>query len=82
MLGTLVGRKLFDDDTPISPTFDMGWHVHVYPFGIAAKVTRAAGPNAQGFHIDPVIGNLAAEIDRLRGGSFGVDRCPRSMSRG
>ncbi|MDD5706147.1 MAG: hypothetical protein PHR35_09495 [Kiritimatiellae bacterium] len=74
LLGTLVGRELFDDDTPISPTFDMGWHVHVRPFGIAAKVTRAAGPNAQGFHIDPVISNLAAEIDRLRGGSFGVDR--------
>jgi len=74
LLGTLVGRELFDDDTPISPTFDMGWHVHVQPFGIAAKVTRAAGPNAQGFHIDPVISNLAAEIDKLQGGSFRVDR--------
>lgn len=74
LLGTLVGRELFDDDTPISPTFDMGWHAHVQPFGLAAKVTRAAGPNAQGFHIDPVIGDLAAEIDSLRGGSFGVDR--------
>jgi len=74
LLGTLVGRELFDDDTPISPTFDMGWHAHVQPFGIMAKVTRAAGFNAQGFHIDPVITNLAAEIDKLHGGSFGVDR--------
>lgn len=74
LLGTLVGRELFDDDTPISPTFDMGWHIHMRPFGIAATVTHASGPNAQGFHIDPVITNLAAEIDKLRGGSFGVDR--------
>ena len=74
LLGTLVGRELFDDDTPISPTFDMGWHVHVQPFGLAAKVTRTANPNAQSFHIDPVIRDLAAEIDRLQGGSYGVDR--------
>jgi hypothetical protein len=74
LLGTLVGRELFDDDTPISPTFDMSWNTHVQPFGIAAKVTRAACPNAQGFHIDPVISNLVAEIDQLGGGSFGVDR--------
>ena len=74
LLRTLVGRELFDDDTPISPTFDIGWHTHVRPFGIAAQVIRAEGPHAQGFHIDPVIDNLQAEIDRLRGGSFGVER--------
>jgi len=74
LLGTLVGRELFDDDTPISPTFDMGWHTHCRPFGLDAAVTRASGPHAQGFHIDPVIKDLAAEVDKLRGGSFGVDR--------
>lgn len=74
LLGTLVGRELFDDDTPISPTFDIGWHTQVKPFGISPVVTRAEGPNAQGFHIDPVISDLAAELDKLRGGSFGVDR--------
>lgn len=74
LLGALVGRELFDDDTPLSPTFDMGWHTRCRPFGLDAKVTRAAGPNAQGFHIDPVIHDLAAELDKLRGGSFGVDR--------
>jgi len=74
LLGTLVGRELFDDDTPISPTFDMGWSTQVRPFGISGAITRAAGPNAQGIHIDPVITDLAAEIDKLRGGSFGVDR--------
>ena len=74
LLATLVGRELFDDDTPIAPTFDMTWHTHVQPFGIEAAITRAAGPHAQGFHINPVIHDLAAEIDKLRGGSFGVDR--------
>jgi hypothetical protein len=74
LLRTLVGRELFDDDTPISPTFDIGWNTHARPFGIKAQTTRADGPNAQGFHIDPVIENLEAEIDKLRGGSFGVDR--------
>ncbi len=74
LLGTLVGRELFGDDTPISPTFDMRWQTHVRPFGIASKVTRPDIANPQGFHIDPVITDLAAEIDKLRGGSFGVNR--------
>ena len=74
LLGTLVGRELFDDDTPISPTFDIGWQTHVNPFGLDAKVTRADVPHAQGFHIDPVITDLAAQIDTLRGGTFGVNR--------
>ena len=74
LLSTLVGRELFDDDTPITPTFDIGWHTHVRPFGIAAKITRADGPNPQGFHIDPVIDDLAEQLDQLRGGHFGVDR--------
>jgi hypothetical protein len=29
LLNTLVGRELFDDDTPISPTFDISWQTHV-----------------------------------------------------
>jgi len=74
LLGKLVGRELFDDDTPISPTFDMTWNTHVRPFGLQHKITRAQGPNAQGFHIDPIICDLATELHRLGGGSFGVDR--------
>jgi len=74
LLGKLVGRELFDDDTPVASTFDMTWHTHVRPFGIKAAITRAAGSNAQGFHIEPVISDLAAQVDKLRGGSFGVDR--------
>ena len=81
LLRTLVGRELFHDDTPISPTFDMSWHTWVKPFGIEAKVTRAAGVGAQGQHIDPVITDLAADIDKLRGGSFGVDRAATAQQR-
>ncbi len=73
-LSTIAGRELFDDDTPISPTFDISWSTRVQPFGIAPRITRADGANPQGFHIDPVINDLALEIDKLRGGSFGVDR--------
>ncbi|MBT3192182.1 MAG: hypothetical protein HN341_06470 [Verrucomicrobia bacterium] len=74
LLSTLVGRELFGDDTPISPTFDIAWRAWAQPFGIAAKRTQAEGSNAQGYHIEPLITDLAAEIDKLRGGSFGVDR--------
>jgi len=74
LLSTLVGRELFDDDTPIAPTFDITWKTYVRPFGIQPVITRATGPNAQGFHIDPVISDLVSEVDKLRGGSFGVDQ--------
>lgn len=74
LLRTLVGRELFDDDTPISPTFDVAWDTWASPFGIRPHITRAAGENPQGFHIDPVIEELEEDIDKLRGGSFGVDR--------
>ena len=74
LLKTLAGRELFDDDTPISATFDIPWDTYVYPFGIKPHITRASGENAMGYHIDPVISDLEEEIDKLRGGSFGVDR--------
>ncbi len=81
LLGTLVGRELFDDDTPIAPTFDIRWKTHVRPFGISPHITRPDLDNPQGFHIDPVITDLAAEIDKLRGGSFGVDRAATEKER-
>jgi len=74
LLSTLVGRELFDDDTPIAPTFNMGWHDYVQPFGISPQATRSGSNNSDGYHIEPVITDIAAEIDKLRGGSFGVDR--------
>ncbi len=74
LLNTLVGRELFDDDTPISPTFDISWNTWAKPFGAEAHITRAKEANSNGYHIDPVIEDLDAEFDKLKGGSFGVDR--------
>lgn len=73
MLWKLCGRDLFDDDTPISPTYDICWHTWVQPFGIQPTLTRSTVVN-NGFHIDPVIEDLQADLDKLRGGDFGLDR--------
>lgn len=73
LLSTMVGRELFDDDTPISPTFDIRWKTWVHPFGTQPHITKAEGEGAMGFHIDPIIDDLAEGMDLLRGGSFGVD---------
>ena len=71
LLNTLVGRELFDDDTPISPTYDISRSIHFHLFGIEPKLTRSE--NGKGFHIEPVIEDLEEQIDLLRGGSFQVD---------
>ncbi len=71
LLATLVGRELFDDDTPISPTFDIPRAVHVSPFGLKPSLTRSQ--TGKGFHIEPVIEDLEADIDKLRGGTFSLD---------
>ncbi len=73
MLSALVGRELFGDDTPLSPTYDVQWHTHVDPFGLKCRLTRST-VTKNGFHIEPVIEDLEEDIDKLRGGSFGVDR--------
>lgn len=74
LLSVMVGRELFDDDTPVSPTFDIGWRTEVSPFGIRPQITRTDGGKSMGFHIDPVIQDLGEEIGKLDGGYFRVDR--------
>ena len=71
LLNTLVGRELFDDDTPISPTYDIARSAWTQPFGIQPKITRS--DHSKGFHIDPVIDDLEESLETLRGGGFGVD---------
>lgn len=73
MLWTLCGRELFDDDTPLSPTFDVHWNTWAQPFGIKPERTKSSDA-ANGYHIDPVIEDLEEDLDKLRGGFFGVDR--------
>ena len=55
LLSKMVGRELFDDDTPMSDTFDVPLRVGVAPFGLAPKKTRIEGQKTSGYHIDPVI---------------------------
>lgn len=74
LLSTLVGRELFDDDTPIAATYDIAWQTYVSPFGINPQISRNTKEKSIGFHIDPVIEDLHEDMDKLRGGSFGVDR--------
>jgi len=70
-LWDMVGWEQFGDDTPAAPYYQTGWHTWVTPFGISPRLTRTEG---MGFHIDPVIEDLEADLDKLRGGNFGVDR--------
>ena len=74
LLSSLVGRELFDDDTPLAPNFEVHWDAWASPFGIQPHLTRASSGPSQGYHIDPVVNDLAEDFDKLRGGSFGADR--------
>ena len=70
LLCTSVGRELFDDDTPISPTFDVNWNTWCDAIATKPKTTHSA----KGYHIDPVINDLEEDFYKIRYGSFGVDR--------
>lgn len=74
LLWSLVGRELFDDDTPLSPVYEMSWNTWADPFGIKPHLIPASGPNPKGYHIEPIIEDLSTQLDQLRGGSFGIDR--------
>jgi len=72
LICSMVGRDLFDDDTPTAPTFDVYWNTWVQPFGIAAK--RIKDAHSGGYHIEPVIEDLEADFEKLKGGYFGADK--------
>ncbi len=71
LLSTLVGRELFDDDTPIAPTYNVGLSASARPFGLGASITRT--PHGKGFHINPVITDLDEDFEKLGRGSFHAD---------
>jgi len=72
LLLTTAGRDLFDDDTPITGEFLVQQSQWVTPFDVSTNVTRADGENAKGYHIDPVINDLAEDFDKIEEGYFGV----------
>ena len=71
LLSSMVGRELFDDDTPVSDTLDVGIFARVTPFGATLRATRAE--KSIGYHIEPITDDIEADIDLFRGGSFSVD---------
>ncbi len=72
LIESMTGRELFDDDTPISDTFDVYYDTWVKPFGAEPKSVKAK--NSGGYHIEPIVEDLEEDFDLLKGGSFGVNR--------
>lgn len=71
LLTAMVGRELFDDDTPITDTFDVNLFTTLSPFGTPPNLIRV--PTTNGYHIEPITDDVEADIDLFRGGSFSVD---------
>lgn len=71
LLSSMVGRELFDDDTPLSDRFDVNLFTHVAPFGSSEKNTRAQG--SMGYHIEPITDDIEADFELFCGGHFRAD---------
>ena len=71
LLESMVGRELFDDDTPVSDTLDIPIFEGASPFGASPQLTHAK--NSMGFHIEPITDDIESDIDLFRGGKFYVD---------
>lgn len=71
LLSSMVGRELFDDDTPISDRFEVRLFSHCAPFGTYPKRVRSSTSN--GYHIEPVTDDIEADIHLFDGGSFSAN---------
>lgn len=71
LLSSMVGRELFDDDTPVSDRLEVNVFSRVQPFGTAIKASKSN--SSMGYHIEPITDDIEADIDMFRGGSFSVD---------
>ena len=71
LLASMVGRELFDDDTPISSTFDVNLFAKVSPFGTKPKKIYAQGTG--GYHIEPLTDDIESDIDIFLKGNFSVN---------
>lgn len=72
LLSSMVGRELFDDDTPISDRLEVNMFMWSKPFGTDPKTVRAN--NSIGFHIEPITDDIEEDFDLFCGGRFNVDR--------
>ena len=71
LLAPIVGRELFDDDTPVSPTLDVNLFTGAFPFSASPKATRIPGSN--GYHIEPLTDDIESDIELFKGGKFSAD---------
>lgn len=71
LLGKMVGRELFDDDTPITDTMDVGLFARVSPFGTKPNLIRTG--NSKGFHIEPLTDDIEKDFELFCNGSFAVN---------
>ena len=71
LLWSMVGRELFDDDTPVSSTFDVNMFAKVSPFGTPPNIIRAK--DSIGYHIEPLTDDIEEDFDLFLGGGFTVD---------
>ena len=71
LLSSMVGRELFDDDTPISDRLEVNLFAKATPFGTRPDITPAKDSN--GYHINPITDDIEADFDKFCGGSFYSD---------
>lgn len=71
LLSSMVGRELFNDDTPVSDTNDVNLFAGASPFGTRPRSVRAK--NSIGFHIEPLTDDIEADFELFCNGSFKVD---------
>ena len=71
LLSSMVGRELFDDDTPISDRLEISLSAGAYPFGVRPNLRRAKG--TIGFHIEPLTDDIEADFKLFEGGAFSAN---------
>ena len=71
LLSSMVGRELFDDDTPISDRLEISLFAGAYPFGARPDLRRAKG--TIGFHIEPLTDDIEEDFKLFEGGSFSAN---------
>lgn len=71
LLSSMVGRELFDDDTPISDRLEVSLSAGAYPFGARPDIRRAKG--TIGFHIEPLTEDIEEDFRLFEGGTFSAN---------
>ena len=68
LLSSMVGRELFDDDTPLSKQLEVPLFASVTPFGATKKIAHT--DRGKGFHIDPLTDDIEADFHLFCGGGY------------